>query len=287
MKAFAGKVAVVTGAASGIGRALARRCAREGLRVVLADVQERALGEVQAELSDAGAEAIAMRTDISSAEEVEALARRSFVSFGAVHLLFNNAGVGGLGPRTWETSLADWQWMLGVNLWGVIHAVHAFVPRLLAQDTEAHIVNTASMAGLVSGPGLGAYKVAKHGVVTLSETLYHELSAAGAPVKVSVLCPGRVNTNIMDTAFQRPSRREAVPPGADPLTQENEADRAMRSFLASDGMPPDEVADAVFRAIQEERFYIFSHRHRLEDVRRRMDDILLGRNPGKATALTP
>jgi NAD(P)-dependent dehydrogenase (short-subunit alcohol dehydrogenase family) len=278
MNEFAGKTAVITGAASGIGRALARRCAQEQMRIVLADLRDGPLREVQDDLTAEGAEALAVPTDVSRAEDVDALAQRAFETFGAVHLLFNNAGVGGLGPRTWETSLADWEWMLGVNLWGVIHAVRAFVPRLLAQDVEAHIVNTASMAGLVSGPGLGAYKVAKHGVVTLSETLHHELAAAGAPVKVSVLCPGRVNTAIMDNALQRPSLRAGAPPGADPTTLETAADREMRTLLES-GMPPDEVAGVVFRAIQEERFYIFSHPHRLADAQRRMDDIRLGRNP--------
>src|SRR5947209_9479118 len=168
MKDFQGKVAVVTGAASGIGRALAEKSAQEGMKVVLADVEESALRQAEEELKTSGAEVVAVRTDVSQAQEVEALAQQAFATFGAVHLLFNNAGVGA-GTTVWESSLADWQWLLGVNLWGVIHGVHFFVPRMLAQDSEGHIVNTASSAGLVASSGLGMYTVSKHGVVTLSE----------------------------------------------------------------------------------------------------------------------
>src|SRR5215213_2544837 len=204
MKEFSGKVAVITGAASGIGRGLAEACAREGMKVVLADVDEAALAQAERELKDAGAEVLAVRTDVSKADDVEALARRALDAFGAVHLLFNNAGVGA-GTTVWESTLADWEWVLGVNLWGVIHGVRTFVPLMLEQADECHIVNTASMAGLVSGPALGVYKVTKHGVVALSETLCCELAIMRSKIGVSVLCPGGVNTRIMDSERVRPA----------------------------------------------------------------------------------
>ena len=203
MKDFQDKVAVVTGAASGIGRALAGKSAQVGMKVVLADIEESALKQAEDELKASGAQVLAMRTDVSQAAEVERLAQKAFETYGAVHLLFNNAGVAA-GTTVWESSLTDWQWVLGVNLWGVIYGLHYFVPRMLAQDTEGHIVNTASAAGLISSQGLGIYKVSKHGVVTLSETLALELAARGARLKVSVLCPEWVNTRIIDAERNRP-----------------------------------------------------------------------------------
>src|SRR6516164_1440114 len=210
MKEFQGKVAVVTGAASGIGRALAEKSAQEGMKVVLADVEESALWQAEYELQVSGAQVLAVRTDVSQAGEVEALAKITFDTYGAVHLLFNNAGVGG-GTTVWESSLADWEWVLGVNLGGVIHGIHCFVPRMLAQGSEGHIVNTASSTGLVASSGLGIYKVSKHGVVTLSETLACELAARGARLKASVLCPEWVNTRIMDAERNRPQALQNVP----------------------------------------------------------------------------
>src|ERR1051325_4326893 len=203
MREFTGKVAVVTGAASGIGRGLAEACAREGMKVVLADVDESALSQAERELKDAGALVLSVRTDGSRAVDVEALARRTLDAFGAAHLLFNNAGVGA-GTTVWESTLEDWQWVLGVNLWGVIHGVRTFVPVMLKQADECHIVNTASMAGLTSGPALGVYKVTKHGVVSLSETLCCELAAMKSKIGVSVLCPAGVNTRVMDSERNRP-----------------------------------------------------------------------------------
>ena len=210
MKEFKGKVAVITGAASGIGRALADRCVQEGMKVVLADVEVETLAKTEASLKASGATVLAVQTDVSQARDVAALAQKTLEVFGAVHLLCNNAGVG-TEAAIWESTLEEWEWVMGVNLWGVIHGVRTFVPLMLAQDTECHIVNTASMAGLISGPGLGAYKVTKHAVVTLSETLYHELAERGARVKVSVLCPGVVNTRIMESARNRPGH---LPPTA-------------------------------------------------------------------------
>src|SRR4051812_40433940 len=175
MKDFKSRVAVITGAASGIGRALAERCASAGMKVVLADVEPGALAEAEASLRAGGGTTLAVRTDVSQAKDVEALAQQTLKAFGAVHLLCNNAGVATSG-LAWESSLPDWEWVLGVNLWGVIHGVRSFVPIFLAQGTECHIVNTASMSGLVSFPRCSLYGVTKHGVVTLSETLHHDLA---------------------------------------------------------------------------------------------------------------
>src|SRR3990172_8826356 len=198
MKEFRGKVAVVTGAASGIGRAMAERLAAEGMKVVLADIEKAALGGAEAEMKAGGATVIAVPTDVSKADEVEALAGKTIDAFGAVHVLCNNAGVPPVVGPSWELTEADWQWVLGVNLWGVLHGIRTFVPIMLAQDSEGHVVNTASVAGLLSGAWFATYSVAKHGVVTLSESLPRELELTGSRVKVPVLCPGWVRTQLMD-----------------------------------------------------------------------------------------
>ena len=277
MKEFRGKVAVITGAASGIGRGLAEHCAQEGMKVVLADVDEAALTQAERELKDAGAEVLAVRTDVSKADDVEALARRALGAFGAVHLLFNNAGVGA-GTTVWESTLADWEWVLGVNLWGVIHGVRTFVPLMLEQADECHIVNTASMAGLVSGPALGVYKVTKHGVVSLSETLCCELAAVTPNVKVSVLCPAGVNTNVMDSERNRPAELRNASAGQSAHPAVRQSEEMLRRLVAT-GMPPSEVAAAVFDAIRDGRFYILTHPTWKPLVRKRMEDILQERTP--------
>jgi NAD(P)-dependent dehydrogenase (short-subunit alcohol dehydrogenase family) len=277
MKEFTGRVAVVTGAASGIGRGLAEACAREGMKVVLADVDEAALSEAERELKASGAEAIAVRTDVSKSEEVEALAQKTLEAFGAAHLLFNNAGVGA-GTTVWESTLEDWQWVLGVNLWGVIHGVRTFVPLMLKQGDECHVVNTSSMAGLVSGPALGVYKVSKHGVVSLSETLACELAIMKAKIGVSVLCPGGVKTRVMECERNRPAEMQnaVAAESKHPVVAQAEA---MLRQLVETGMPPSQVAEAVFEAIREGRFYVLTHEDWKLHVRKRMNDILLGRNP--------
>jgi NAD(P)-dependent dehydrogenase (short-subunit alcohol dehydrogenase family) len=277
MREFHGKVAVVTGTASGIGRALAGKSAQEGMKVVLADIEEQALMRARQELEATGASVLAVQTDVSKAGDVEALAQKALDTFGGVHLLFNNASVGA-GTIIWESTLADWEWTIGVNLWGVIHGIRAFVPRMIEQDTQGHIVNTASVAGLTSGPGLGIYKVTKHGVVTLSETLYHELALRGANVKVSVLCPGFVHTQIMDSDRNRPvilqndTAEEQMGPESEALLQ------FMRQAVEA-GMPTHQVADIVFQAIRDETFYILTHPEWKEAIRVRMEDILQERNP--------
>jgi len=254
MRELRGRVAVVTGAASGIGFAMARRFAAEGMRLVLADVEEAALAESARALESGGAELLARPTDVSSAEQVEALADAAFERFGAAHVIANNAGVVCAGP-VHELAPQDWDWVLRVNLWGVIHGVRVFTPRLVEQG-EGHMLATASIAGLAAVPGLGAYNVSKFGVVALMETLHHELAEAGSKVGVSVLCPGNVLTRITEADRNRPDALR--PPGGPTpaeLTFRSEAGRA----LAEEGMPPDAVAELVVSAIRQRRFWILTH----------------------------
>jgi NAD(P)-dependent dehydrogenase (short-subunit alcohol dehydrogenase family) len=245
-----GKVAVVTGGASGIGYALARRFASEGARVVIGDVEAAALDRAVSELRDSGADVEGVVTDVTDSAQMQALADAAVARFGGVHVFCNNAGVGG-GGLSWEMPLSTWEWVIGVNLWGVIHGVRTFVP-LLMQQTEAHIVNTASVAGLVAAPFMGPYNASKHAVVAISETLHHELAMSAPQVKVSVLCPGWVNTKIADSARNRPGHlQEGAAPDAD-------AAALLRGFIEQ-GMPPDEVAAKVLHAMREERFWILTH----------------------------
>jgi NAD(P)-dependent dehydrogenase (short-subunit alcohol dehydrogenase family) len=278
MKEFRDKVAVVTGAGSGIGRGLAERFAAEGMKVVLADVQEDALAAVESELRGRDATVLAVRTDVSKGAEVEALAQRTLDAFGAVHVLCNNAGVAGGGPTLWETTEADWQWVLGVNLWGVIHGIRVFVPIMLKQDSEGHIVNTASVLGLVSGPGGGPYGVSKHGVVRISEGLHHDLMAAGSKLHASVLCPGLIATRIVDAGRNRPAELQNE---MDEETRRQRAEQTQQwlAYFNEYGMPPSQVADIVVDGIREERFYILTHPDIKERVRTRMEDIIAERDP--------
>jgi NAD(P)-dependent dehydrogenase (short-subunit alcohol dehydrogenase family) len=283
MKEFKGKVAVITGAASGIGRSIAERAAREGMKVVLADIEETALAEAAEALEDTGATVLAVRTDVSRAEDIQALARETLHAFGAVHLLFNNAGVGEGGDSIWETSLADWQWVIGVNLWGSIHGIRVFVPIMLAQDTECHIVNTASCVGLFSLGGSGPYTVSKYGIMALSETLYHNLARMGAKVKVSVLCPALTRTRFLNSERNRP-----VEYGGDGIVktlspEEDEARwAAVEKAHAQLGgvLSPDDVAETTFAAICNEQLYVLTHKEALIPlIRTRMEDIVHERNP--------
>lgn len=273
MKEFKGRVAVVTGAASGIGRALAARFADAGMKVVLADVEEGALADAEQALRVRGATVLAVRTDVSRAADVDALAKKTVAAFGGVHVVCNNAGVvaGGL---TWDIPLADWEWVLGVNLWGVIHGVRTFLPIMLAQDADGHIVNTASLAGLVSTAFNAIYTISKFGVVALSECLHHELALGGARVKVSVLCPGWVNTRILDAERNRP----AGAPARTRTPMDDAMEPAVRQLLAS-GLAPERVAELVFQAIRDERLYVLTHPDMKDLVRTRMEDVLAERNP--------
>ncbi len=285
MKEFGGKVAVVTGAASGIGRAMAERFAAEGMKVVLADVEEGALARAEAELKAGGATVLAIPTDVSRAGDVEALARRTIDAFGAVHILCNNAGVSPVMGASWELTETDWQWVLGVNLWGVLHGIHAFVPIMLKQDSEGHVVNTASMAGLVAGgPWWSTYGVAKHGVVNLSESLHRELAAVGSRVKVSVLCPAWVKTQLMDAERNRPASLRNEPSAGTPPPQAALMEQAVRQFVGG-GTDPSEIAGMVVDAIRSERFWILPHPEWKEQIRTRMEDIIGERNPAVDVAL--
>jgi NAD(P)-dependent dehydrogenase (short-subunit alcohol dehydrogenase family) len=270
---FEGKVAVITGAASGIGRALARALANRGARLVLADIEKTPLEALRHALGAAGTGALSVVTDVAQAAQVEKLAAMTEAEMGGVDLLFNNAGVSLVGPL-WTHSLEDWQWVLGVNLWGVVHGIRAFVPRMLRRGAPAHIVNTASMAGFLSQPQMGIYNVSKHAVVTLTETLHHDLRREGAPIAVSLLCPGFVNTRIMDSARNRPENLHA-PGNRPPLSLQEEARRAAtRAELQSAGLPPEKVAEMAIEAVEQERFYVFPHPHRKEGFRTRAGEIL-------------
>jgi NAD(P)-dependent dehydrogenase (short-subunit alcohol dehydrogenase family) len=276
MKDFQGRTAVITGAASGIGRGLAERAAREGMNVVLADVEEEPLAQTAAMLEDSGANVLAVHTDVSQSASVEALAQQALDRFGAVHLLCSNAGVGSPGRTVWKHTVADWEWVLGVNLWGAIHCARVFVPIMLAQEGDSHIVNTASIAGLTSSPWRGAYAVSKHGVVTLSEMMHQELALeSNGRVNVSVLCPGLVSTGIQTSKRNRPGAFANTPED----DVQNPGFRAWIENTAQRGISPSQAAEIVFNAVEEQRFYILTHPELKEFVRDRMDAVLNDQDP--------
>ncbi len=272
---------MVTGGSSGLGRAMALHFAREGMHVAIADIEQQGLDTVVAELAALGARAIGVRTDVSKASEVDALAARVVAELGGVHVVCNNAGISPLGPA-WENSLADWQWILGVNLWGVIHGVRTFTPLLLAQD-EGHIVNTASVAGLINPPGSAMYNVTKHAVVALTETLYHDLGERGSKVGCSVLCPAYVPTGIADPERSRPADL------ANPATEKSAAQAAkeemLRKAVRSGRLSADDIGAAVLEAVKQDRFYILTHPRINGAIRARMEDILEGRPPRNPLSL--
>ncbi|HTO96185.1 MAG TPA: SDR family oxidoreductase [Myxococcales bacterium] len=284
MKELAGKVAVITGAGSGFGREFARIGARERMKLVLADVQRDALESAVEEMRGAGAETQGVLADVSSAAEVEALAQRAFDESGGAHLLFNNAGVAGAGGYAWESSLNDWQWVMGVNLMGVVHGIRSFLPRMLKQGGECHVVNTASAAGLVNAPLMAVYNVSKHAVVALSETLFHDLRAAGAKVGVSVLCPAFVPTNIKSSERNRPPElSDAAPPTASQIAARERSEKA----VSSGRLTAAEVAAMTFEAVREGRFYVITHPKMLASVELRMQDIIARRNPSDPFTFKP
>jgi short-subunit dehydrogenase len=252
MQDFTGKVAVVTGAASGIGRGLVEHCADLNMKLVLADVNEAQLTDLGADLRARDIECLCVVTDVADAAAVEELAALSYQQFTRVDLLFNNAGVL-LSGYSWERSVADWQWLLNINVMGVVHGIHSFVPRMLEQGGEAHIVNTASIASFLAAPLMGPYTVSKKAVLALSETLHHELQIVNPDIGVSVLCPGQVASAIADSGEGRDYRAD-VDGGA--------ARAQLQDFLrqgVADGMSPARCADIVFEAIREGRFWIFPH----------------------------
>jgi NAD(P)-dependent dehydrogenase (short-subunit alcohol dehydrogenase family) len=277
------RVAVITGAGSGFGREFARLGAQRGLRLVLADINQGALDATVAELRQAGVDVIGVRTDVSRAAEVQALADAAMAQFGAVHLLFNNAGVAS-GGLVWESTDADWHWVLGANVWSVIHGVRIFTPLMLAHGEPAHIVNTASAAGLISAPNMGIYNVSKHAVVALSETLHQDLQLVRARVGVSVLCPAFVPTGIAHSHRNRPAElQNATPPTPSMLAAQEASVKAVESGRISAA----EVAVQTFAAIDAGTFYIVPHAKILDIVQQRMTDIVSGQNPSEMFALTP
>ena len=287
MKTFKGRTAVITGAASGFGLETARIAAREGMHLVLADVQADALERAAAEIRGLGAEVLPFRLDVSQAHEVEALGDACVKRFGIPHFIFNNAGVA-VGGLIWEHSASDWAWVIGVNVMGVAHGVRVFTPMMLAAAKadaayEGHIVNTASMAGLVNPPNMGAYNVSKHAVVSLSETLYQDLALVTDQVSASVLCPFFVPTAIHQSQRNRPADN----PGGQPTPSQRIAQAMTGRAVEAGKISAADVAARVFAALREQRFYIYSHPKALAAVQARLEDVMQARNPTDPFAAKP
>jgi NAD(P)-dependent dehydrogenase (short-subunit alcohol dehydrogenase family) len=274
MEQFEDRVAVVTGAGSGIGRALAIHAAQEGMRVAIADVELGALEDAAAEVETAGAEVLVVPTDVARAEQVDELARLTYERFGAVHLLCNNAGVFQAGI-SWQRELADWEWVLGVNVWGVLHGIRAFVPRMLEGGHEGHVVNTSSVAGMITGAYSAPYITSKFAVLALTECLAHDLRAHEAPIGVSLLVPALVDTKIAYSTRNRPDE----PPGEAQAPDHHFVEQALRGLLERGGRPPDEVAGLVFDAVRTGRFLVTTSDATEDMLRERFDAVLAGELP--------
>lgn len=277
VKEFIDKVAVITGAASGIGRAIAERCFQEGMKVVLADIEDGALAQTEQALSARGAIVLAVQTDVSRAGDIEALAKKTLSAFGAVHLLFNNAGVGA-GSTVWETTPNDWAWALNVNFWGVLNGIRIFLPIMFAQEGESYIINTSSIAGLLPYHAVAPYQVSKHAVVALSEKLFYDLGENERKIKVSVLCPGWVQTRILESDRNRPPELQNNL-AERTITPEMEATMQAFQQAVKHGMPAGKVANHIFQAIRENRFYILTHPEFMPLVKARLETITTGMNP--------
>lgn len=270
MKEFKDKVAVITGAASGIGLGIAERCAKESMKVVLAGISLENLLRAEEALETTGATTLCVQTDVSKLEDVQALAQETLEAFGAVHLLVNNAGVGAGGP-VWDTTLADWQWVMDVNLWGVIYGLSTFVPIMLAQDTECHIVNTSSVAGLLPYHPSAPYQVTKHAIVALSENLHYSLAQRNSKKSVSALCPGWVQTKILDAERNRPAELQNEP-DRKPSPERKLILAAFQQAVQA-GLSPGQVADRVFDAIRDEQFFVLTDAEYNSDILNRMEGI--------------
>lgn len=271
MQVFAGKVAAITGAASGIGLGLAQHCASENMRLVLADSNAEGLLGISEELRASGTDVIAVTTDVSSPEALDTLADSAYKAYGQVDLLINNAGVL-ISGLSWERPIKDWQWILNINLMGVVHGLHSFVPRMMAQDTPGHIVNVASLAGLLASPLMGPYTVSKQAVVALTETLHYELESLNAKLKTSVVCPGPIATEIADSGTGRISTSKIS----------EEANKQLMTFLKSgigEGMPPGDCARIIFEGIRNEQFWIFTHEDFKDTYQTRVDSVMESSNP--------
>ena len=278
METFEGKVAVVTGGASGLGLAMAQRFADVGMNVVIGDIEAEPLAMAEAAIAAKGVKVLVQRTDVAKAEDVEALAANAYRCFGAVNVLCNNAGIGGSQGAMWELSVEDWRWVIDVDLWSVVHGVRSFVPRMIESGQEAHVVNTASVAGLVSGAVGGPYTVAKFGVVALSEQLYYELGRAGHRIGVSVLCPGFVNTNIYDSGRNRQAEYGETNVAPSPDAEQR---RAMLQAMRNTMLQPEEIGELVFEAVRTRNLYIIPTGSEALDnaVRNRFENVVERRNP--------
>lgn len=275
MQDLKAKVAVITGAAEGIGKAIAVAAAAEGMRLVLADIHQELLDKTVSELRQAGAEVIGVVTDVSKEVEIQALADQAYAQFGHVHLLVNNAGVA-FAKSAWETTAKDWEWIMGINLYGITHAIRIFVPRMLASNEVAHIVNTASVAGLIAEPALAAYNVSKFGVVALSESLQHDLNLRQAKIGVSVLCPSWVKTRITDAERNRKTEDRIQ---VEQLEKVSLKTGAAINKAVEAGIAPQQVAHDVINAVKNNTFYILTHPETKAAVAIRSEDILQGRSP--------
>jgi NADP-dependent 3-hydroxy acid dehydrogenase YdfG len=275
MKDFANKVAVITGASNGIGFGIAEKCALMGMKVVLAGINMDNLKKAEAALTYTGAETLCVQVDVSKYDDIVRLSEKTIEKFSEVHLLVNNAGVFSLGS-VWEIELEDWEWVIGVNLWGVIYGVHIFVPIMLAQNTECHIVNISSLAGLTSTLPSASYQVSKHGVTALTENLYYSLIRKGTKVRASVVCPGDVKTHIIEADRNRPESFGRKSKTSSP--EEEEILEQVRESI-EEGMTVRDVSDIIINGIREEQLYVLTHPEWNSRVSQRIDNILNQRNP--------
>ena len=277
MRDLAGKVAVITGAGGGIGAALAHAFAREGMRIVVSDIDERAAAITAADIASGGGEAISARVDVARQQDLDDLANRAWDRFGSVDILCNNAGIvpSGRYRPVWEFPLEDWRWALDVNLMGVVHGLRSFMPRMIAQNSEGHVVTTASVAGLVSGSGSAVYSASKHGAVRATEALYASLQEMGSPIGVTLLCPGLVNTSIYNSERNRPAG--LMPEQG--VAEETAELQSIADSLYRDALSPGDVAAMVIKAIRNQQFYLLTSDNFDAPVRERFEALLARRNP--------